>query len=51
MHSNIDMNLAFLRPLLEGVHDVAAIFQQFLLAGVDVLMGCTCRINRSLAIL
>ena len=38
-HSNIDLNLASLRPLLEIVHHVAAIFEQFLLTGGDVLMG------------
>ena len=38
-HSNIDLNLASLRPLLEIVHHVAAILEQFLLTGGDVLMG------------
>ena len=48
--SNIELNLACLRSLLERVHHVAAVFQQFLLAGVDVLVGGTCRVDRRLAI-
>ena len=48
--SNIESNLACLRSLLERVHHVAAVFQQFLLAGVDVLVGGTCRVDRRLAI-
>ena len=46
----IESNLACLRSLLERVHHVAAVFQQFLLAGVDVLVGGTCRVDRRLAI-
>jgi len=42
--------LACLRSLLERVHHVAAVFQQFLLAGVDVLVGGTRRVDRRLAI-
>ena len=39
--SNIDLDLTSLRALLEVVHHVAAILEQFLLAGVDVLVGST----------